>query len=150
MSNATPPPAPGFEKQAAARTSFRVFGLLLVGTGLALMVIGGFDFFGTVDSLEGPTKFWMFFIGIPLLGVGGWFLQAGFAGVGARYLAGEQSPVAKDTAEYLTEGKGMGNLGVSSATTLQGGVAGGPYCRSCGTRNDADARFCDSCGTTMA
>ena len=25
-----------------------------------------------------------------------------------------------------------------------------PYCRSCGTRNDAEARFCDSCGTSMA
>lgn len=66
--------------------------------------------------------------------------------------AGELSPVAKDTAEYLTEGKGMGmgNLGVTSGTTPQGGVAAGPFCRSCGTRNDADARFCDSCGTTMA
>lgn len=26
----------------------------------------------------------------------------------------------------------------------------GPYGRSCGTRNDAEARCCDSCGTVMA
>jgi hypothetical protein len=28
--------------------------------------------------------------------------------------------------------------------------ATGPYCRACGTRNDAEARFCDSCGASMA
>ncbi len=148
MSNTTPPP--GFAKQSAARNSFRMFGVVLVGTALVLIVMGGLDFFGTVNSFGPPTKFWMFFVGIPMLAVGGWFLQAGFAGAGARYIAGELSPVARDTAEYLTDGKGIGNLGVTPGSTPQAGAAGGPYCRSCGTRNDVDARFCDSCGTTMA
>jgi hypothetical protein len=89
----------------------------------------------------------MFFVGIPMLGIGGWCLQAGFLGVGARYVSGEVSPVAKDTAVYLTDGKGLLHLGVQEPTTP---AAAGPYCRSCGTRNDADARFCDSCGTAMA
>jgi uncharacterized membrane protein YvbJ len=26
----------------------------------------------------------------------------------------------------------------------------GSYCRSCGRQNDRDARFCDSCGTSMS
>ena len=89
----------------------------------------------------------MFFVGIPMLAIGGWCLQAGFMGVGARSVSGEVSPVVKDSAAYLTDGKGLLNVGVRDQV---GPAATGPYCRSCGTRNDADARFCDSCGTAMA
>lgn len=148
MSNVTPPPVPGVANQAGARTFFRVAGVLVTGTALVFLLIGGVDFFSTVDSFEGPTKFWMFFVGIPLLAIGGWCLQAGFMGVGARYVSGEVSPVAKDTAAYLTDGKGLLNLGVREPAPTAN--RSGPYCRSCGTRNDADARFCDSCGTAMA
>ncbi|MFP5254030.1 MAG: zinc ribbon domain-containing protein [Actinomycetes bacterium] len=142
MSNATPP-NPGFRNQSGARTVFRVLGVVAVLAALGLMVTAGMEFF-TLRGFEEPTKFWMFFVGIPLLAVGGWLLQAGFMGAGARYASGELSPVAKDTAHYLTDGKGLLGVGASPSGDA------GPYCRSCGTRNDADARFCDSCGTTMA
>jgi hypothetical protein len=147
MSNVTPPPAPGLANQAGARTFFRVLGVVVTGTALVFLLVGGIDFFSSMNSFEGPTKFWMLFVGIPMLGIGGWCLQAGFMGVGARYVSGEVSPVVKDSAAYLTDGKGLLNVGVRD----QGGAAAtGPYCRSCGTRNDADARFCDSCGSAMA
>lgn len=154
MSNVTPPPGPGFRNQSAARTVFRVLGVLVVLAALALMVVAGMEFF-TLEGFEEPTKFWMFFVGIPLLAVGGWLLQAGFMGVGARYASGEIAPVAKDTAHYLTDGQGFLGVGTTTSGTTSpatpaAGSATGPYCRSCGTRNDADARFCDSCGTTMA
>lgn len=142
MSNATPP-NPGFRNQSGARTVFRVLGVVAVLAALGLMVTAGMEFF-TLQGFEEPTRFWMFFVGIPLLAVGGWLLQAGFMGAGARYASGELAPVAKDTAHYLTDGKGL--LGVGATPSGEAG----PYCRSCGTRNDADARFCDSCGTTMA
>jgi hypothetical protein len=145
MSNVTPPPAPGLRNQAGARTVFRVLGVLVTGTALVFLLIGGIDFFGSMDSFEGPTRFWMFFVGIPMLGIGGWLLQAGFMGVGARYVSGEYAPVAKETAGYLTDGKGILNVGATRAEP-----ASGPFCRSCGTRNDVEARFCDSCGTAMA
>jgi hypothetical protein len=154
MSNVTPPPGPGFRNQAGARTVFRVLGVLVVLVALTLMVVAGMEFF-TLEGFEEPTRFWMFFVGIPLLAVGGWLLQAGFMGAGARYASGELAPVAKDTAHYLTDGEGFLGVGTTtsgstSSATPAAGSATGPYCRSCGTRNDADARFCDSCGTTMA
>ena len=31
-----------------------------------------------------------------------------------------------------------------------GTAATGPFCRSCGVRNDEDARFCDGCGASLA
>ena len=146
MSNVTPAGGPGFANQSRVRNVFRVLGVVITGTALVFLLIGGIDFFSSMNSFAGPTKFWMFFVGVPMLGVGGWLLQAGFLGLGARYVSGEVSPVAKDAAAYLTDGKGMLNLGVRK----QAMPATGPYCRSCGTRNDTDARFCDSCGAAMA
>ena len=48
---------------------------------------------------------------------------------GARYAAGETMPVVKDSLDYLKAG---------------------PFCSTCGVRNDADAKFCDSCGATLS
>ena len=144
MSNLTPRPAPGLRNQAGLRTGLRVAGAVLVAAGLGLMVTAGVEFF-TLQGFEQPHKLWMFFVGMPALGVGIGMLQLGFVGVGARYAAGEYAPVVKDTAGYLTDGRGILNVGATAARP-----AAGPYCRSCGTRNDADAKFCDSCGTSMA
>jgi zinc-ribbon domain len=73
-------------------------------------------------------------------------VRTGLRVAGARYAAGEYGPVVKDTAEYLTDGRGLRHLGVRDGAA----PAAGPHCRSCGTRNDPDARYCDSCGTAMA
>lgn len=149
MSNATPPPNPGFRNQPVARTAFRVLGVLVVLVALGLMTVAGMEFF-SLEGFDQPTRFWMFFVGIPLLAVGGWLLQAGFMGAGARYAAGELGPVAKDTAHYLTDGKGLLGVGATTSGATTAALATGPYCRGCGARNDADARFCDSCGSTLA
>lgn len=133
-------PNPGLAHQSGLRTFFRIAGPLVVAAALVLMALGLIDFFATMDSFEMPTRFWMFFVGIPLLAVGGWLCQAGYGGAAARYASGELSPVAKDTAAYLTDGEGV--LGV--------GRTAGPYCRSCGARNDGDARYCDGCGQSLA
>jgi 5-enolpyruvylshikimate-3-phosphate synthase len=50
------------------------------------------------------------------------------------------APVTRDGLDYLTRGQGLADLGRT----------GGPYCRSCGTRNDATASYCDSCGKPLA
>ena len=145
MSDRTPSVGPGLRNQGGVRTGLRVAGVLLVLAGLALVVVAGIEFF-TLQGFEEPHRFWMFFLGIPALGIGLMLLQAGFAGAGARYAAGEYAPVVKDTAEYLTDGKGLFHVGVRDG----GQPAAGPYCRACGAPNDADARFCDSCGTALA
>ena len=134
----TAPQGPGLRHQAGVRTGLRVAGAVAALAGLGLVVTAAFEFF-TLQGFEEPHKFWMFFVGLPLLAVGLMMLQLGFAGAGARYAAGEYAPVVKDAAGYVSDGKGI--LGVGAT---------GPYCRGCGTRNDAEARFCDSCGASMA
>ena len=143
MSNQT---GPGLARQSSARTLFRVGGPVLLVVGLGFVVTAFVDFFATMDSFGGPEKFWMFFVGLPLVAVGGWLTQAGYVGIAARYVAGETMPVVKDSATYFADGRGIAGVG----RTEEAAAATGPYCRQCGTRNDADARFCDSCGQSLA
>ena len=126
---------PGYSRQSSMRFMFRVAAVVVLGLALYFVVVGFSDF---VTSDEEPQKFWMLFVGIPMLAVGGWLAMAGFGGAAARYVAGEAAPVARESLDYLTR-----NHPADEPT-------GGPYCRACGTRNDATASFCDSCGKSLA
>ena len=134
------PPAPGLARQSSLRLVLRVAGVVALLAALVLGALGVQDLVATANS-GGPTRFWMFFVAIPLLAASGWCLQAGFVGAAARYAAGETLPVLKGGVAYLTDGRSPVGIGAAAGP--------GPYCRSCGTRNDVDARFCDSCGTTL-
>ena len=57
--------------------------------------------------------------------------RAGFLGPASRYVAGEVTPTIRDT---------MGALGIGGELTV---------CASCGTENDANAKFCDGCGKPL-
>lgn len=122
--------------QARARTGFRIAGIVLVVVGGLLLVVGLGSLFSTMstESMDGPKYFWMAFVGLPLLAVGGWCLQAGYIGAATRYVAGETVPVVKDSLDYLA--------GRSKA--------GGRACTRCGTAEEDTAHFCSNCGTAFA
>lgn len=136
MSNQAPGAHPGDPRpdRTGRRTLFRVLGPLLLLAAVALFTVAFLDL-TQADLDHEPTKFWMFFVGIPVFAIGGFLTNLGFAGAHARYLAGEYSPAIQSVSR---------DLGMRS-----GPPGSGPYCRSCGTQNDADARFCDGCGTSM-
>jgi hypothetical protein len=143
------PQPPGLRGQRAVRNVFRVVGVVALVAAITFLVIGVKDLFATADSFEGPHKFWMVFVGIFGLAIAGWCLQAGFMGSAARYVAGETMPTVKDSAAYLTDGQGI--LGVGRTVDEgRAAVTTGPFCSKCGTCNDADASFCDSCGAALA
>jgi hypothetical protein len=134
--------APGFERNRTQRNVLRVVGVVLLLAGIYLLVTGGMAFVDDANSADMDGGFG------PILKIaGGGFLavfglgalNAGFLGAQARYAAGETMPVVKDSAAYLSDGEGI--LGV--------GRTASPYCSKCGVRNDADAKFCDSCGTAL-
>ena len=135
---------PGYSRQSSMRFTFRVAAVVVLGLALYFMAVALADLF-TAESE--PQKFWMLFVGIPMLAVGGWLGMAGFGGAAARYVVGEGAPVARDSLDYLTRGQGLDSLG---RTHPDAEPTGGPYCRACGTRNDAAASFCDSCGKSLA
>ncbi|MDN4159876.1 DUF7577 domain-containing protein [Nocardioides abyssi] len=156
MTGSTPQPGPanpGLRNQAGARTFFRVAGCVLVPLGLAVCAYG-FISFVRYDGWDGPpaSSIICFLGGFLVFAVGGMFLNLGFGGVAARYGAGETMPVVRDSASYLSDGRGIMGVGrtVDDGSHAREATAAGPYCRSCGVRNDADARFCDSCGGSLA
>ncbi|MGA8257013.1 MAG: zinc ribbon domain-containing protein [Nocardioides sp.] len=139
------PPLP---QSTTTRMVLRVLGFVLVGLGLVFAITGGMDFADEVDTFEGPG------FGAILRMAGGGFmvvfglgaLNAGFLGVQTRYVAGETMPTVKQSAAYLSDGEGV----LGAGRTVDDEPTAGPFCRSCGVRNDADAKFCDGCGTSLA
>ena len=153
------PTGPGLRQQSGVRTLFRVLGVVLAPLGVLLLAVGFYRFV-TFDpsgwDAGPPDGFLMFALGGIVAVVGFGFLNAGFMGASARYTAGETMPVVKDSATYLSDGEGILGVGrtVDDQTVDEQHVtqraATGPYCRSCGVRNDEDAKFCDDCGTALS
>jgi hypothetical protein len=140
-------------RTARARTTFRVVGVVLLLAGLVIGGIGVSQFIADFESMEGgPTPILVMAAGgfLCIFGLGA--LNAGTIGAQSRYVAGETMPTVKRSAEYLSDGQGIMGVGrtVDDGTGAGPQQASGPFCRSCGTRNDEDARFCDGCGASMA
>ncbi len=148
-------PPPGLLSQARVRTTARILALVLLVAGVVLLVRGLSAFFEDFDRPLG-------FVeeagdsgaaGILMAAAGGFCLvlglvaaQIGWMSAHVRYVAGETMPVLKDSATYLSDGRGIAGVG----RTEEAAAATGPYCRQCGTRNDTEARFCDGCGQSLA
>lgn len=127
-------PDPGLRQQESLRSALRIVGPLLAGIGLLLVIAAMADFFSAFGSFsaEPPRNFWMGFVGIPLLGVGIAISRFAYLGPASRYVAGEVTPVLRDT---------LGALGIGEKERV---------CTACGARNDADSRFCDACGKPLS
>ncbi|MDQ7013075.1 MAG: zinc ribbon domain-containing protein [Planctomycetota bacterium] len=134
---------PGHSK---VRRVLRALGPLLMLAGVVCLAIAIIDFamvFG--DMSHQPTRFWLFFIGLPLLALGSALSMFGFMGAVFRFAAQEQAPVAADTFNYLAGETQEGVRDVVSAIR-EGMTDQGKVCQACGADNDASARFCDGCG----
>ena len=127
---------PGLGNQSTVRTVARVLAVVLLAAGLVMALMGISAFLGSMSDPMDPLAP-NGFESILLIGAGGFCIvfglaaaQVGWLRAGSSYVAGETMPVVKDSLAYVT--------------------ATGPFCRQCGTRNDDDATFCDSCGQSLA
>jgi len=140
--------------QAGTRSILRSIGPLVFIAGLICTIGGIISFFSSFGSFEPPHYFWLCFVGMPLMFVGGVMSQFGFIGAAARYVAGETAPVATDIINYVAdETKGAVLTVARSATTgiLEGRAAGKPaaeanFCPHCGFATRSDYEFCPKCG----
>ncbi len=137
MSSQPPSHEPGAsDPHAGRRTAFRVLGVALTVLGVGCLLVALMDLFGAVSSDDldaSPTKFWLAFVGIPLIAVGGWLLQAGFGGAMASYAAAEAAPALR------TAGEALGTRPEAASSS----------CPRCGHRTGVGARFCEGCGTPL-
>jgi len=75
-------------------------------------------------------------------------------GLMRRIEQGEQGLRARVARDLATLGAGTATAGTGRGRRREGApgaapVAPSPACAQCGTRNDADARFCKQCGATL-
>lgn len=136
-------------RTSGTRTTLRVVGAVLLLAGL---VVGGIGVVGFMDAFSGDLESGPG--SILMIGGGGFLcvfglgaLSAGTLGAQSRYVAGETMPTVKQSAAYLSDGQGIMGIG---RTADDAAAASGPFCRSCGVRNDDEARFCDGCGASLA
>jgi predicted nucleic acid-binding Zn ribbon protein len=156
------------DRHRSNRSILRIVGPLILIAGILLTVIGiGGFFLGMITAFdEGPSfdgppgefkLFFLAFIGIPLMGIGGAITKFAFMGAVARYAASEIAPVGKDTANYMIDGtKGaIGDLAQSVGSGIAAGMSGQTAdadkvdCPGCGKACDSGARFCSDCGTAI-
>ena len=123
---------PGLAHQSTVRTVARVLAVVLLLSGVVLLVRGISGFVDQAQSMEVSADFGP----VLTIAAGGFCVVLGLAAANvgwmraqASYVAGETVPVVKQSLDHLTAG---------------------PSCRQCGTRNDTSARFCDSCGQSLA
>jgi hypothetical protein len=154
---AEPKPAPEIDpSHQRKRNVLRVVGPMLLGIGLILLIVGTVDFFRAFGGHGEPKLFWFNFIALPLMWLGFVLSSAGFAGSVQRYMAGETAPVAKDTVNYLADGTKEGIKTIAKAMGEGLASAGGRAtevlvcCHKCNTTNEADAKYCKSCGAVLA
>jgi hypothetical protein len=143
-------------EQNAVRSCLRAIGPLVFIVGLICTIVGGISFFSSMNSMEPPQRFWLCFIGLPLMFVGGVLSQFGFMGAVSRYVAGETAPVAADATNYMAdETRGaVETVAKSAAKGITEGIdvgrAANSFCPHCGTAVKADFKFCPKCGKPLS
>lgn len=121
--------------------------------GGIFLAIGLISFFSAFGGMGMPKYFWCAFVGMPLLGIGGAITKFAYMGAISRYVASEVAPVGVDVVNYTVDGTRDSIRDVASS--IGAGLRGETddeslRCSQCGERNDADAKFCDECGTALA
>ncbi len=145
-------------EQQAARNFLRKIGPVIFVVGLICTIIASINFFMAMGG-GAPRLFWLFFLGMPLMFVGGVMSQYGFLGGVTRYIAGETAPVATDTINYVAdETKGsVETVAKSAAKGIVEGIAAGrgtgatSFCPHCGAGGvQVNYKFCPECGKPLA
>lgn len=136
------------------RKFLRTAGIAVLALGIILLIIGLVDFFSAFNKPfgGGPKHFWINFIALPLIAVGGSMTAAGFAGAIGRYNAQEMAPVRKDTFNYMAQGTKEGVRTVAGA--VREGLGRSDHsesitCFKCGRNNPTNSAFCNGCGSPL-
>ncbi|MGB0768126.1 MAG: double zinc ribbon domain-containing protein [Phycisphaeraceae bacterium] len=152
------------DKHRSNRSILRIIGPLVLIAGIILTLIGFSTFvtgFGQSESFGAPPpgfkRFFLAFLGLPMIAFGAAMTKFAFMGAVARYASSEIAPVGKDTANYMIDGTkdAVSGLAQSVGSGLAAGLTGQATdietvaCPGCDEACDSGARFCSQCGTAI-
>lgn len=124
------------------KKQLKVIGIILVSIGGVCAIIGFVDFFIAMANMSQPTMFFLLFIGIPLLGIGGSILGFAFRSEIMRYNKNESVPIINEASDEMKPT--FRNVASAVKESMNESIV----C-SCGTTNDKDSRFCKKCGKEL-
>jgi hypothetical protein len=135
------------------RNRLRFFGPIIFGFGLLLTIISAASIIADSGSFTPDHYGWLGFVGLPLMFVGGVCSMYGYMGAMTRYAMSEGAPPMKDTFNYLADGtqEGMTKTGRALASGIREGLTAPSthVCPRCQAANEADSKFCKSCGSPI-
>lgn len=119
----------------------RIIGSILLALGVVCAIIGFVDISKSFQEERMPM-IWLFFIGFPLIAIGGFMVIVSFQRSIQRYVKNESVPVFNEMGQQIAPG-------ISSiANSVKRGVEQ-TVCPDCGEANEADAKFCNKCGRRL-
>lgn len=130
-------------KHRKIKLAFKILGPVILVAGVVFAIIGFADLASSMKEMSGmPSKFWCFFVGFPLIAVGGALTTMGFRRELASYAMRESAPVFNDAGQIIKPGvSAIADAVKNSDKTV---------CPSCGFENDKDSSFCKKCGTALS
>lgn len=130
------------EKHLQKKRLFKILGSSILSIGIILTIIAFINFFITFNSGEGiPKLFFLAFIGMPLIAIGGILISFGYRKEITTYIKNESIPVANDALNELKPGISSASEALSKKRTIT--------CPVCKAINDIDATYCKKCGTKL-
>lgn len=132
------------KKHENIKNKLKIAGFIFLAAGIALSVAAFVNFFKTAFNGGGqPKLFFLFFIGFPLLGLGGAILGFAFQREVINYTKNEGMPVIK---EVVKEAVATVNDADKESDSENGrNVA---VCE-CGQVNKSDNNYCSKCGKPL-
>ncbi|MGV3466540.1 MAG: double zinc ribbon domain-containing protein [Heyndrickxia sp.] len=135
------------EQHNKTRSFFRILGPALLVIGAICIIMAFIDFF-TLQELEEPKLFWLFFVALPVIFLGFVLSGFGFGGAVAKYQSREYAPVAKDTFNYMATNTTSAVKEISNAIQ-EGTSTYSITCSQCNEENPNHAKYCNYCGEKL-
>ena len=132
------------EKHERTKRILKIVGPIVAAAGLILAVVGFVSFFSSFGGDGMPSLFWCAFVGMPVFVIGLGITFTAFRREIATYHKNESAPVINEFAEDIKPAVQSVASAVRETAAAQDAI-----CPHCGEQNDADAKFCKSCGKSL-
>lgn len=131
-------------RHESLKKKLKIGGTAVLAVGLVCTIVAFVNFFTVFGNPDAgmPKLLFLGFIGMPLIAIGAIMLVFGFRREMGRFVKNESMPVVREAAEELTP------TIEDIASAVRGD--GKTECPHCHTANDANSKFCKSCGNPIA
>lgn len=131
------------DKHQKIKNRLKIIGFIVLAAGLACTITGMVDLFVTAANASGmPKLFFLTFIGVPMLGAGGWLLGFAFRREIMTYVKNESVPVINEAGKEIAPA--VKDIAEAAKSETKKTVK----C-DCGAENPENAKFCNSCGKKL-